>query len=176
MSFVNQNSVQESTALPFKRQKARTGVSAMQKKFWFLPLVVLGLILNFGCSKSSPPDDARIVTDVQSRFFADPNVQSKQIAVVSKDGAVTLTGRVASDRERMAAADDAVRAAGVKTVINDLQVSVPEQSQAQPDNEQAVAKPSAAPAKPRAKRVNTDRYNQSAPAPWPYPPAPAARA
>ena len=174
MSFVNQNSLQESTALPFKRQKARTGVSAMQKKFWFLPLVVLGLILNFGCSKSSPPDDARIVTDVQSRFFADPNVQSKQIAVVSKDGAVTLTGRVASDRERMAAAEDAVRAAGVKTVINDLQVSVPEQSQAQPDNEQAVAKPSAAQAKPRAKRVNTSWYNQSPPAPWPYPPAPAA--
>src|SRR5438105_5017300 len=155
-------------------KKAHTGVSAMQKKLWFLPLVVLGLILTFGCSKSSPPDDARIVTDVQSRFFADPNVQSKQIAVASKDGAVTLTGHVTSDRERMAAADDAGRAAGVRTVINDLQVSAPEQSQAQPDNDQAVAKPSAASAKPRAKRVNTSWYNQSPPAPWPYPPAPAA--
>src|SRR5438105_14977840 len=147
----------------------------MQKKLWFVPLIIVGLILTFGCSRSSPPDDARIVTDVQSRFFADANVQSKQIAVASKDGAVTLTGHVSSDRERMAAADDAGRAAGVKTVINDLQVSVPEQSQAQPDNEQAAAKPSAAPAKPRAKRVNTSWYNQSPPAPWPYPPAAAAR-
>jgi len=146
----------------------------MQKKIWFVPLILVGLILTFGCSKSSPPDDARIVTDVQSRFFADPNMQSKQIAVASKDGTVTLTGRVASDRERMAAADDAGRAAGVKTVINDLQVSAPEQSQAQQDNQQAVAKPSTVQAKPRAKRVNTDWYNRSAPAPWPYPPAPAA--
>src|SRR5438874_12392396 len=137
----------------------------MGKRLAVMPFVVAVLLLMFGCSKSSPPDDARIVTDVQSRFFADPNVESKQIAVVSKDGAVTLTGHVSTDHERIAAADDAGRAAGVKTVINDLQVSAPEQRQAQPDNEQAVAKPSAAPAKPRAKRVNTDRYNQSAPAP-----------
>ena len=146
----------------------------MGKRLAVMPFVVAVLLLMFGCSKSSPPDDARIVTDVQSRFFADPNVESKQIAVVSKDGAVTLTGHVSSDHERMAAADDAGRVAGVRTVINDLQVSAPEQSQAQPDNEQAVAKPSAAQAKPRAKRVNTSWYNQSPPAPWPYPPAPAA--
>src|SRR5438309_2994246 len=135
----------------------------MQKKLWFVPLILVGLILTFGCSRSSPPDDARIVTDVQSRFFADANVQSKQIAVASKDGAVTLTGHVSSDRERMAAADDAGGAAGVKTVINDLQISAPEESQAQTSppeasKEQTAAKPSAAQAKPRAKRVNTSWY------------------
>ena len=79
-----------------------------------------------GCNRNStatPRADADINTEVQSRLFADANLPNKQMTVATSNGVVTLTGTVSSDAERMTAGNDAGSVNGVKTVINNLQVS-----------------------------------------------------
>jgi hypothetical protein len=73
-----------------------------------------------GCNRAH--NDAQIAGDVVTRINSDANVPTKQITVTSNDGVVTLAGNVTSDAERNAAANDAAHAAGVKTVVNNLQV------------------------------------------------------
>ncbi len=93
----------------------------MKAKFSMLMAAMLALALAVGCSRG--PNDAQIANDVQAKIAADANIQNKQIGVQSANGAVTLTGTVGSDMERAAAANDASQVSGVKTVINNLQVS-----------------------------------------------------
>jgi len=61
---------------------------------------------------------------VQSKFYADPAIESRQIQVQAAGGVVTLSGNVSSDTERAAAASDAAMVQGVRTVVNNLQVQV----------------------------------------------------
>ena len=165
-----------------------------------LPLYVFGLLLSvvlgvtIGCSKIQPgsastPDgpggDSQITSAIQSKLYADPVIQSKQISVDTANGVVTLAGTVASEGERAQASAEAATIPGVKTVVNNITVS----------NTQAMATsaPVAAPvpvAKPRASQPvsrqheprshnsSNDSYNdapvaKSAPVP---PPAPVAAA
>ncbi|MGI9102429.1 MAG: BON domain-containing protein [Terriglobales bacterium] len=93
----------------------------MKAKVSILLASILALGLSVGCNRS--PNDAQIANDVQSKIAADTNVQNKQIGVQSANGAVTLTGTVATDMERAEVANDAAQVSGVKTVINNLQVS-----------------------------------------------------
>jgi hypothetical protein len=76
--------------------------------------------------------------------------------VQSSNGVVTLSGYVNSDQERNAAANDASQVAGVKTVVNNLQVATPETAQAsqQQTSEPQASTPrrSAPAARPRAER------------------------
>ena len=84
----------------------------------------LSLGLAAGCNRAqdgAAKNDAQIATDVQSKINADNSVPDKQITVNSTNGVVTLSGTVASEAERLAAANDAGSVAGVKTVINNLQ-------------------------------------------------------
>jgi len=81
---------------------------------------ILLLILSVGCSKT--PDDAAIVSQVQAKIASDPTFAGRPIQVESKDGVVTLSGTVAEDFQRQAAANQAASVAGVKTVVNNLQV------------------------------------------------------
>jgi hypothetical protein len=81
-------------------------------------LVILAVAV--GCSKK--PSDAQIIGEVATKIQADPNMQTKAIAVQSADGVVTLSGTVNSDMERTAAANDAGQAQGVRTVVNNLTV------------------------------------------------------
>jgi hypothetical protein len=82
-------------------------------------LFLLGLPL--GCSHSR--SDAQIASEIQTKITADPNILTKQVTVGSSNGAVTLSGTVASEFERTAAGNDASQVEGVKTVTNDLQVA-----------------------------------------------------
>src|SRR5690242_21270451 len=70
--------------------------------------------------------DAEIRDDVINELHWDPQVTDPAaIGVAVKDGAVTLTGRVPSYAEKLAAARAAERVYGVKAVANDLQVRLP---------------------------------------------------
>ena len=85
---------------------------------------VLALTLAFlaGCSKKENRTDTQVATDVQSKIYSDSGIQSRQISVQAANGVVTLSGDVSSNTERAAAGNDAATTAGVKTVVNNLQV------------------------------------------------------
>lgn len=116
----------------------------MKAKISLSLVVIAVLVLTFGaaCNKASQStrSDAQVASDVQSKLFTDPNVQTKQITVQSANGVVTLSGNVASEAERAAAANDAAQVEGVKTVVNNLQT---QQAQAPADQttEQAASQP-----------------------------------
>jgi hypothetical protein len=87
--------------------------------FSFLLVIILGLGL--GCAKK--PDDAKISSEIQGKFSQDSGLGSKQLAVKADAGVVTLTGTVDNDAQRDAAGNQAASVAGVKTVINNLEVN-----------------------------------------------------
>lgn len=85
---------------------------------WLLAVV---LSLGLGCTKK--PDDAKVSSDIQSKFSQDSGLATKQLNVQAADGVVTLSGTVDNDAQREAAGKQAASVAGVRTVINNLQVS-----------------------------------------------------
>ena len=99
------------------------GVEGMKKHspliVGFLLVLILGLEL--GCAKK--PDDVKISSEIQSKFSQDSGLGSKQLAVKAESGVVTLSGTVDNDAQREAAGKQAGSVAGVKTVINNLEVS-----------------------------------------------------
>ena len=113
------------------------------KLIWkpFLPLIVLTVatIGAAGCNHTQARSDAEIAAEIQGKVGADQAVQNKQIAVQAAKGVVTLSGAVASEEERSAAAADAASVAGVRTVVNNLSVAPPE-----PGPQAAVEQPAPA--------------------------------
>lgn len=85
----------------------------------FLFAVILGI--GVGCAKK--PDDTKISSEIQNKFSQDSGLGSKQLAVKAEGGVVTLSGTVDNDAQREAAGKQAASIAGVKTVINNLEVS-----------------------------------------------------
>jgi len=85
----------------------------------FLFAIILGL--GVGCAKK--PDDAKISSEIQNKFSQDSGLGTKQLAVKAEGGVVTLSGTVDNDAQRQAAGKQAASIAGVKTVINNLEVS-----------------------------------------------------
>lgn len=69
--------------------------------------------------------DSRIRQDVIDELEWDPSVDSREIGVAVKDGAVTLTGTVDSFSEKLQAERDAERVHGVRAVANELEVKLP---------------------------------------------------
>lgn len=159
--------------------------------FLLLTLLAVGV----GCSKT--PDDAQVTQQVQSKLNADSGLQGKGVNVQTSAGVVTLSGAVDNDTQRTAAARYASEIAGVKQVVNNLQVGSPAPMQQAaeapaPEPTQPAPKPRAS--KPRRHRqsssndsdVTTTQMNsapnnqmassappvQSAPPPPPPPPAP----
>ena len=133
----------------------------------YVAAAVLSVALSWmlGCSKVQPTaassgdaasGDAQIISAIQGKLYADPSIQSKQIAVDAAQGVVTLSGAVATDVERTQASAAAATVPGVKTVVNNIVVN----------NTAALAVPSEA--APEPVRV-------AAPAPKPRTSRPAAR-
>ena len=104
--------------------------------------LVLALLVFAGCNQKPARTDAQIASDVQSKVYGDPAVQSRTIAVQASNGIVTLNGNVTSDSERGAAANDAATVDGVKTVVNNLMV---QQAQATPPPPVVAEQPAPAP-------------------------------
>lgn len=78
--------------------------------------------------------DADIKRDVETELGFDPDIESADIAVAVKDGAVTLTGFARSYHQKLQAETDAKRVKGVIAVANDIEVRLPVLSQ-KPDPE-----------------------------------------
>src|SRR3954462_4555502 len=101
------------------------------KLFPLVSVLLLASLALTGCSKFNARSDSQVASDVQSKLNSDSNIQNKQISVAADKGVVTLSGTVASDLERSAAANDASQIEGVKTVINNLQTNSAANSTAQ---------------------------------------------
>ena len=69
--------------------------------------------------------DEHIQADVLEELRWDARVQPNEIGVAVEDGIVTLTGRVDSYVQKMAAWDAAHRVSGVKAVANEIEVRLP---------------------------------------------------
>ncbi len=111
--------------------------------------LVLTILLGIGVGCARKPDDAKISTEIQSRFNQDSGLSAKQLSVHADDGVVTLAGTVDNDAQREAAGRQAASVAGVKTVINNLQVgntataAPQEETPSQNANAPAAEKPKA---------------------------------
>jgi hypothetical protein len=119
-----------------------------------IQLWVVGLVLAMGaalgCSKA--PNDAQITSEVQSKLAADSGLAGKQLDIQTSAGTVTLSGTVDNDTQRDAAARYAASVAGVKQVVNNLEVqaamAAPEPVE-EPKPAPAVSKSPAAKARTR---------------------------
>jgi hypothetical protein len=94
----------------------------MKRSRLFLSSFLLAaiLILGSGCAKKA--DDAKISSDIQTKFSQDSGLSTKQLSVQSANGVVTLSGNVDNDAQREAASRQAASTPGVKEVVNNLQV------------------------------------------------------
>ncbi len=125
-------------------------------------LFSLVLAVTLGCSKlqttsaastsdQAPSADAQITSALQSKLYADPAIQSKQISVQTANGVVTLGGTVTTEAERTKASAAAAEIAGVKTVVNDIVVTAaPAQTAVAPETMAPSPKPQ--PSKPAVSR------------------------
>lgn len=67
--------------------------------------------------------DAKVTTVLKSRFMFEPEVSAIDINVDTKDGVVTLNGKVSSSAEKDLAEAIASKTNDVKRVVNNLEVS-----------------------------------------------------
>jgi osmotically-inducible protein OsmY len=74
-------------------------------------------------------DDLELKKAVESELNWEPSIDAAQIGVAVKDGIVTLSGRVQSYWEKLAAERAAARVTGVKAVVNSLEVRLPTASE-----------------------------------------------
>ena len=72
----------------------------------------------------APTSDARIVSEIQARYFLDPFIKLRHIEVQSVNGVVTLKGQIGSEMERSQALLLARSAPGVVRVEDYLGVEV----------------------------------------------------
>jgi hypothetical protein len=73
-------------------------------------------------------DTAQVVSEVQNRIRVDRRLQMTQVQVRASNGIITLLGDVASEAERVAAAQDAARIGGIEALVNNLRVITNPQS------------------------------------------------
>jgi hypothetical protein len=117
----------------------------MKKASLWIFSAIFGTILAFTPACASKPDDAKVTSEIQSKFTQDSGLSTKQLNVQANAGTVTLSGNVDNDAQREAAGRQAASVAGVKTVINNLQVGTAPRSVAasKPPAELHSAPPSA---------------------------------
>jgi osmotically-inducible protein OsmY len=73
--------------------------------------------------------DLELKKSVESELNWEPSINPAEIGVAAKDGIVTLTGRIPSYWEKVTAERAAMRVAGVKAVVNQLEVRLPSSSE-----------------------------------------------
>jgi len=73
--------------------------------------------------------DLELKKAIESELSWEPSINAAEIGVAVKDSVVTLSGRVESYWQKVAAEHAAERVAGVKAVANDLEVRLPGMSE-----------------------------------------------
>jgi osmotically-inducible protein OsmY len=74
-------------------------------------------------------DDLELKKSVESELNFEPSINAAEIGVAAKNGVITLSGRVPSYWEKIAAERAAARVSGVKAVANELEVRLPGSSE-----------------------------------------------
>jgi len=95
----------------------------------YLPLFVVLATLLIGIACSKAPDDSAVTNQIQAKLNGDSGLQGKGLTVQTSGGVVTLSGTVDNDAERTAASRYASEVAGVKQVVNNLQIGSPAEQQ-----------------------------------------------
>lgn len=113
--------------------------------------IALAAVLGLGVACARKPDDAKISSEIQSKFSQDSGLSTKELTVQANNGVVTLAGTVDNDAQRDAASRQAASVPGVKEVVNNLQVG---------DTPAAAAAP-AAPQISSAPTLRTSRDEQA---------------
>lgn len=70
--------------------------------------------------------NTQLQRDVQDELLFEPSVDSAEIGVTAKDGIVTVSGKVKSYAEKWSAARAAERVSGVKALVDQMQVALPD--------------------------------------------------
>jgi osmotically-inducible protein OsmY len=86
----------------------------------FLGVIAMAMIA-VACN-SQAVDDASITAKVKGRLAADSQTSAIKIGVGTSGGEVTLTGTVPTDKEKARAQQIAANEAGVKKVVNNINV------------------------------------------------------
>jgi hypothetical protein len=86
-------------------------------------IALFGLSISAGCS--SKPNDAQLVTNIQSQMFADAQLKGASVQVASFGGQVTLKGTVPNDAARYEAYKIVAQTPGVSKVIDQTVVEDP---------------------------------------------------
>lgn len=73
--------------------------------------------------------DLQLQQDILAELRWDPQVQEKDIAVAVREGVVTLSGKVDSYAQRIAAEHDVERVSGVQAIANEIEVTLPGDTQ-----------------------------------------------
>jgi len=94
----------------------------MRKAVLLLFSFALAVAMGLGVSCAKKPDDAKITSEIQGKFSQDSGLSAKQLRVQADNGVVTLAGRVDNEAQREGASRQAASVAGVKEVVNNLQV------------------------------------------------------
>jgi len=125
-------------------------------------ILAITMSLELGCVKKA--DDAKISSDIQSKFSQDSGLASKQLTVQSAEGVVTLSGTVDNEAQKEAASKQAASIPGVKQVLNNLTVG-PAMAAAQPapaDTQAAPVEQSAPPVE-KPKPSTEKKHKKSSP-------------
>ena len=73
--------------------------------------------------------DLELKKNVEAELNWEPSINAAEIGVAVKDGVVTLTGRVESYWEKVAAERAAGRVARVRAIVNELEIRLPSSSE-----------------------------------------------
>src|SRR5580692_56435 len=148
--FFNRTQPLRASKLSITDHISRSDVMKARLFLYFIEVILLGVLAaSVGCAKA--PTDAQIATDIQNKLNADSGLQGKQLIVQADKGSVTLSGQVDTDAQRDAAARYASSEAGVKQVVNNLQVAPPP-----PIETQAPPPPAPAPAVKHRRKPKED--------------------
>ena len=90
-------------------------------RFLFLALAASLVVAPLAAQKHVP--DGEVIDQVRVKLANDPDVGGNKIDVDSHDGAVTLTGKVKTDKQKAKAEKIAKKVKGVVSVVNQLVVS-----------------------------------------------------
>lgn len=86
---------------------------------------VLPLAIAVPAVLAQRPDDGNITDRVRQRLFSDPDIKGYTVEVETKDGIVTLSGTVETERAKVKAEKLTKKVSGVKGVVNKLRVEPP---------------------------------------------------
>ncbi len=122
---------------------------------------VLLSMIGIGCGQKPAVNDKSLITDIQSKLYADNTTRQANVNVAAKDGVVTLSGDVPSSDVELQAMKIANGTAGVRSVDDQMKVNGASAAAneppasgpgATPGNSLTGSSPSGSAAKPRSDR------------------------